>query len=245
MTFGTYEQDCGADNGMESIKWFILDVEDGRATLLSVHLLDCQRYHPEEADVTWEDCALRAWLNDDFLNAAFTKAEQEYIAVTELINGDTPAFGTQGGNDTSDRIRLFSLEDLEKYFQISLEECMNVHENQSIFDYVDYFYDQDHRLMAKPTAYAIQQGCDFLDVDGSIAEIEGGMDSGPMMEEYLINLADLKRCRYADGCGFWWLRSSGAKQIYASSISDCGSISFNGIFVNAKRGVCSALTVTY
>lgn len=131
MTFGTYEQDCGADNGMESIKWFILDVEDGRATLLSVHLLDCQRYHPEEADVTWEDCALRAWLNDDFLNAAFTKAEQEYIAVTGLINGDTPAFGTQGGNDTSDRIWLFSLEDLEKYFQISLEECMNVHENQS------------------------------------------------------------------------------------------------------------------
>lgn len=243
VTFGTYEQDNDAENGAEPIEWFILDMEDGQATLLSVYLLDCQRYHPEETDMTWEDCAMRAWLNDDFLNAAFTKAEQEHIAVTKLVNEDNPVFGTQGGNDTSDKIWLLSLGDVEKYFHISVEEGKNpyIKDNQVLDGYLYgiYCYDQDHRVLAKPTAYAIQQLCYPFDVDEWVAQAE---QWGPVDEEFR---AETEKYRYANGCGDWWLRSPGHYERWALSVTRHGSVSFGGIFVSAKQGVRPALTVTY
>lgn len=238
VTFGTYEQDNDAENGAEPIEWFILDMEDGQATLLSVYLLDCQRYHPEDTDMTWEDCAMRAWLNDDFLNAAFTKAEQEHIAVTKLVNEDNPAFGTPGGNDTSDKIWLFSLGDLEKYFHISVEEG----KNKDTQSYIKYCYDQDHRVLAKPTAYAIQQGCFPFDVDKQVAQAKQWGNADSVVEEFQ---AEMEELRYASGCAQWWLRSPGYKEGDASNVGEEGRVYYGGIFVSAKYGVRPALTVTY
>ena len=237
VTFGTYEQDNDAENDAEPIEWFILDMEDGQATLLSVYLLDCQRYHPEETDMTWEDCAMRAWLNEDFLNAAFTKAEQEHITVTKLVNEDNPVFGTPGGNDTSDKIWLLSLGDVEKYFHISLEEYKNLGDDGYLKGL--YCYDQDHRVLAKPTAYAIQQLCYPYDVDERVVQAE---QWGPVDDEFR---AEVEKNRYANGCSNWWLRSPGHYESYASTVGFAGNIYYGGIFVNMEYGVRPALTVTY
>ncbi len=248
VTFGTYEQDGNAENGAEPIEWFILDMEDGQATLLSVYLLDGHRYHPEEMDkITWEDCELRAWLNDDFLNAAFTEAEQEHIAVTNVINEDNPIYGTPGGNDTADKIWLLSLGELEKYFHISVEEGIErqkmVEEKLKSRTYSKYCYDQDHRIIAKPTAYAIQQGCEPLDVDADVAKFSNA--TGPYPGYYAPTIAEFEANRYADGCARWRLRSPGNRESQATIVSDNGYVSYNGTLLAWTLGVRPALTVTY
>jgi hypothetical protein len=50
--------------------------------VLSKYLLDCKRYHCDFTAISWRDCDLRHWLNNDFYEAAFTAAEQKRIAAT-------------------------------------------------------------------------------------------------------------------------------------------------------------------
>lgn len=61
VTFGSYEQDNDLENGMEPVEWYVLDKEDGEATLMSVYLLDWQPYNEDFIGMTWEDCTLRSW----------------------------------------------------------------------------------------------------------------------------------------------------------------------------------------
>ena len=43
--------------------------------------------------------------------------EKGRIALTEVENADNPRYGTEGGEDTEDRIFLLSLEEAERYFE--------------------------------------------------------------------------------------------------------------------------------
>ena len=130
VILGTYEQDNNAPDGVEAIEWIALDKQDGRALLLSVDALDCKPYNKVYEDVTWETCTLRAWLNDEFYNTAFSEKEKEIIALTTNINEDNtigaefrkengyePA--TIGGSDTEDRVFLLSIQEVQKYFGLS------------------------------------------------------------------------------------------------------------------------------
>ncbi len=248
VVFGNYEQDNDAENGAEPIEWFILDMEDGQATLLSVYLLDGHRYHPEDVDkITWEDCGMRAWLNDDFLNAAFTEAEQKHIAVTNVVNEDNPIFGTPGGNDTSDKIWLLSLGDLEKYFHISVEEWVErekmMEEPPNAQTYSKYCYDQDHRILAKPTAYAIRQGCDPIDIEAEVEIFSNATE--PYPGYYASTIAEFEAVRYADGCAEWRLRSLGDRESEAAFVVYDGRVEYRGTLLAWTLGVRPALTVTY
>ena len=82
----------------------MLAIEDGKALIISEYGLDAMRYNTDVVDITWEECTLRGWLNDDFYNTAFTEEEQARIALTQLINDDNLAYSTEGGNDTDDKV---------------------------------------------------------------------------------------------------------------------------------------------
>ena len=84
--FGAYEQDNDLTNGKEPIEWLVLDVQGDKALLLSKYGLDAKPYNTTYADVTWETCTLRKWLNDDFLKTAFSEDEQKAILTTEVDN---------------------------------------------------------------------------------------------------------------------------------------------------------------
>ena len=86
VTFGHYEQDGNVENGPEEIEWIVLDVKDGKSLLISRYALDAIPYHKEDIDITWEKCFLHTWLNDDFLQTAFTAEEQEIILETDVDN---------------------------------------------------------------------------------------------------------------------------------------------------------------
>ncbi len=116
VQFGSYEQDHDTDNGEEAIEWLVLDKQDGKLLLLSKAGLKVKTYNDEYAEVTWETCTLRGWLNDTFYNTAFGTAEQERIVTAKVKTEDNPESGTEGGNDTEDKIFLLSAEEVLGYF---------------------------------------------------------------------------------------------------------------------------------
>ena len=96
----------------EPIKWRVLKSEKQEAFLLSDVILDKQAYNENDEDITWKESSLRAWLNDKFMNRAFSDEEKEKINITEVVNKDNPVFGTKGGKNTSDKIFLLSLAEV-------------------------------------------------------------------------------------------------------------------------------------
>ena len=77
VKFGHYEQDGNKSNGAEEIEWLVLDNNGREATLISKYCLDTKQFNDEYIEVTWETCTLRTWLNNDFLENAFSTIEQE------------------------------------------------------------------------------------------------------------------------------------------------------------------------
>ena len=116
VKFGEYEQDNDTSNGKEDIEWLVLAKENSNVLLISKKALDCKSYNTIEMDVTWQTCSLRTWLNDHFLNDAFTKEEQAIINTTDVTADANPADDVDPGNDTYDKVFLLSIEEANKYF---------------------------------------------------------------------------------------------------------------------------------
>ena len=117
ITFGTYEQDNNFYNGGEPIEWQVLSVNDGRALLISKYVLDAKQYNEDYTNVTWETCTLRKWLNGEFYNSAFSSEEKKQIREIRIKNPDNAKYGTRGGNDTTDRIFLISIDEAKQLFK--------------------------------------------------------------------------------------------------------------------------------
>lgn len=121
VLFGRYEQDNDPIDGTEPIEWIVLDVQDGKALLLSRYGLDAIQYHARYTAVTWEECSLREWLNGEFLAAAFSAEEQAAIPETEIDNSAAqgcPRWDTDGGNNTKDRVFLLSCAEAKRYLGV-------------------------------------------------------------------------------------------------------------------------------
>ena len=127
IKFGKYEQDNDTSDGKEDIEWLVVAEEDGKILVLSKYALDCQPYNTENTEVTWETSSVRKWINDYFIDAAFSKEEQEMIP-TSVVTADKHSFyGTSAGNDTSDKVFLLSLKETNKYLNhhnsMNLRKC--------------------------------------------------------------------------------------------------------------------------
>ena len=118
IAFGSSEQDGDTTNGAEPIRWIVLERFDDRLLVLSADVLDGRQYnHVPFQEVTWADSDLRAWMNDDFLTAAFGPAQQGIIATVCNSNEDQSVTGAEGGADTQDRV--FALSETESVIYLS------------------------------------------------------------------------------------------------------------------------------
>ncbi len=109
--FGNYPQSDAAGETKEPIKWRVLSVNGDDAFLLADTNLDVHSYDTTYGHVTWETCGMRGWLNNSFLNKAFSVSEQVAIKDTTVVNENNPS-GTEGGNDTTDKVYLLSLSEV-------------------------------------------------------------------------------------------------------------------------------------
>lgn len=124
IIFGAYEQDNNTSNGKEDIEWLVLEVKDGKALVISKYALDCKQYNTNKTSVTWETCTLRRWLNNDFINAAFSADEKAMISTVTVSADENPRYSTNPGNATQDQVFLLSITEANKYFSSnSARQC--------------------------------------------------------------------------------------------------------------------------
>jgi hypothetical protein len=111
ITFGIYPQTAdGADR--TPIKWRVLQNSGRELFILSEYILDCKRYHGEYVDITWRDCDVRKWLNDEFYNAAFSAAEKGIVKTTRCTDNG------EGSPDTEDKVFLLSVAEVKRLTDI-------------------------------------------------------------------------------------------------------------------------------
>ena len=153
ITFGHYEQDNKQENGKEPIEWLVMDIQDGRAFVISRYGLEPISIHNTDEEATWETCDLRAWLNGEFMEIAFTDAECARIPVTAVEahkdpNADKYYYpkDIDPGNDTQDQIFVLSAVEKEHYFLGAEAGC-------------------------KATAYAIAKGAKVYDKNYSAVRL--------------------------------------------------------------------------
>ena len=95
--------------------WRVLDIQGGKALLLSDKVLESRAYHRSHVDgIIWAECDLRAYLNGEFYDSLGD--DKAHIAETKAITGNNPWFGTNGGVKTDDKIFLLSIEEVVEYF---------------------------------------------------------------------------------------------------------------------------------
>lgn len=109
-------------------------MKGGKALVISKYALDCQQYNTSYTNVTWETCTLRKWLNNDFINAAFSADERTMIPTVTVSADKNPDYSTNPGNATQDQVFLLSITEVNKYFS------------------------SDSARQCKPTDYAVANG---------------------------------------------------------------------------------------
>lgn len=134
VTFGAYEQDNNLDNGPEPIEWIVLDVQEGKAFLLSRYVLDAL----ESKYTIWEENPARIWLNNEFYSAAFSEQERSAILLTRVDNNTNDENVEEP--DTDDYLFFLNMGEVRKWFPgeedrfgiateyaVSRGVCMNKH----------------------------------------------------------------------------------------------------------------------
>lgn len=124
ITFGAYEQDNNLDNGAEAIEWVVLERDGNKALLISKYCIEWLPFHNTFTEVGWKNSSIRSWLNNAFLNEAFTAQEKTSIISTQNINPDFYDDSESERNwlgTTTDRIFLLSSNEADKYFSSDSE----------------------------------------------------------------------------------------------------------------------------
>ena len=117
ILFGNYE-------------WRVLEVQNNTALIITEYIIEQRAYHNAYKDITWADCSLRKYLNNEFYDR-FSAAEKSRIIPVLNKNPDNQWYGTKGGRDTQDSIFLLSIEETVcRYFGDSSSKLYSPGKNQ-------------------------------------------------------------------------------------------------------------------
>ncbi|MDR1131014.1 MAG: copper amine oxidase N-terminal domain-containing protein [Oscillospiraceae bacterium] len=185
----------------QPLEWLVLETQDGKALLITQDIIDLRAYNErayneEDRDITWENCTLRQWLNNDFYNT-FTDAQKRAITETAVLNEDNSRYETPGGNDTRDKVFLLSIDEAERYFsddsartataQLNLTQAQmedaarRMDENPHYGDDVTY-----DGALANITGWTNDNWVWWLRSPGDDADYAAGVDDdgGPVLIDY-------------------------------------------------------------
>lgn len=149
VSFGRYEQDADPATTDEEILWLVIDKNGSELKLMSLYCLDTIHFMKNSDPVRWESSYAREFLNGEFFHQAFSAAEQAMIKTVAVKNTPNPIHGTGGGEDTLDKVYIFSLEEAMEFYGIITPE--------------ERFYDG---VYAQATQHAINNGA-WLELPGS------------------------------------------------------------------------------
>lgn len=96
----------------EPVRWRILNITGSTALLMADKAMDCNVYHDKVEDVTWSECTLRHWLNNEMYSMMFSEDEKSSIIQSDVVNPSNHYFGTYCGENTYDNLFLLGEQDL-------------------------------------------------------------------------------------------------------------------------------------
>lgn len=121
IRFGFYQQDNDPSN-MEPIEWYVLDQKDGKMLIVSKDILDFRAYD-DGTHTTWADSTLRAWLNSEFYNTAFSADEKAKIFDTTNTTVEPYSFDMYYPPMTStEKVFLLTKGEVLQYY-VESPEC--------------------------------------------------------------------------------------------------------------------------
>ena len=121
--------------------WLVLDVQGNQALIITENVIGHRAFHHTSGSVSWETSEIRQYLNGEFFRR-FSHACQTRIATTIVINNNNPWSRYEvGGNNTTDRIFLLSIEEVVRYFGDSgmLAQGANMCLNQRLANQPNWF----------------------------------------------------------------------------------------------------------
>lgn len=192
VCFGSYEQDNNVANGKEEIEWLVLAKTDKKIFVISKYALDSLVYNRVKESVTWEECALRQWLNETFLNEAFGKTAQSLIIKETVAADKNPKYeyAASPGNATKDKVFLLSIRQANKYFSSNSERICQGTE----YCYARGAYEAENgncRWWLRSPGASSNSAAD-VSVSGSVSHIGDSVDygGGAVRPAMWINLGD-------------------------------------------------------
>lgn len=160
------EREPGEKIRFGAVNWRVVEHQNGKTLLIKDKAIGSTPYQADGKAVTWEDSSSRRWLNQEFVEETFSDLEQEAILDTTVIAEDNPVYHTDAGNDTTDKVFLFSCSEVEKYKDV-LHDTQNcwwlrtpgAQKNSACFVYsdktvMDYGYDvANSTIMIRPAIW--------------------------------------------------------------------------------------------
>ena len=138
ITMGHFPQ---KDSRPEPVGWQVLEQDARGLLVVTCAVIAGAPFHGEDTTITWRSSELRRWLNEEFLETAFSAEERQRILLTPADN--KPNFHYRTGDDepTEDRIFLLSYDEAVRCFR------------------------DDEARRARPTPYGEQHGA-WAGIDG-------------------------------------------------------------------------------
>ena len=254
MFFGNYE-------------WLVLDVQENQVLIIANNTIGHRRYHHTFGEgVTWEISEIREYLNYIFFYT-FSEEDRARILETTVINTNNPwnwldmhgYVSTPGGNNTTDRIFLLSIDEVLRYFgdsgMVAQGAAMSAKERRTGFtefsDWATYVVSRWRIRLEQFIAVSIEVQEEYGPDDQWIRLVQrlvvvrreeyrptrpgvGGIDDQYSKLRIAMN--------YAGSASGWWLRSPGRTPNDAIIVFSTGYIHIigNNTFINSS-GVRPAL----
>ncbi len=142
----------GMHNG-KVLTWQVLAEDGDKVLMVTKNAVATKAYHEGEESTTWGECTLRSWLNDSFLNSAFTPEEQKNIVLMDLKAEGIPS---DSQNVAVGKAFLLSGREVYEYFNTGEERICRDGNGET----VDWWL--------RSTGYEASDLSDIVLVDGSI-----------------------------------------------------------------------------
>lgn len=116
VIFGEYKQDTVDENGKEPIEWLVLERKNNKVFVISKYILDKKSFCNDTYAAVWSVCSIREWLNQEFINNAFSAEEKKAIITTTIPAEYNLWYEEVVGEKTENKVFLLSIDEANKYF---------------------------------------------------------------------------------------------------------------------------------
>ena len=179
ITFGKYKQGNSKSAKESDVEWLVLDVNSERALVISKYALKCGAFTYTYTNNKWENSHLRKWLNEEFINSAFSIDEKSMIP-TVTVSADHYSCGS-----TKDRVFLLSVTEANKYFSSNMEKQCKATKYATE-------YNSDYCQWWLRTPGRVENMVSFISTDGSLSGTYGDRDTIGIRPAMWIDLSKIQ-----------------------------------------------------